>query len=40
MRTGAAPPCRSIRNEDTQVGLYRSILKDVELGDREVRDLM
>jgi predicted RNA binding protein YcfA (HicA-like mRNA interferase family) len=28
------------RNEDTQVGLYRSTLKDVELSDHELRDLM
>jgi len=28
------------RNQDTQVGLYRSVLRDVELSDQELRDLM
>jgi predicted RNA binding protein YcfA (HicA-like mRNA interferase family) len=28
------------RNQDTQVGLYRSILKDVEFSDSDLRGLM
>jgi|GEM_PF-4843812 len=28
------------RNQDTQADLYRSILRDVELSDQELRDLM